>query len=113
MEENKIVKKDTYLEALDKRVLVFDGAMGTMLQSKNLSAEDFGGESLIGCNDALVLFSPEAVLDVHRAYLQAGADVIETDTFRANRSTLADYGLQDRSIELKSKGCQLSQKSRG
>jgi len=111
MEENKIVKKDTYLEALDKRVLVFDGAMGTMLQSKNLSAEDFGGESLVGCNDALVLFSPKAVLDVHRAYLQAGADVIETDTFRANRLTLADYGLQDRSIELNQKAASLARKA--
>lgn len=111
MRENRIEKKDTYLQALDKRVLVFDGAMGTMLQSKNLSAEDYGGESLVGCNDALVLYSPDVVADVHRAYLMAGADVIETDTFRANRLTLADYGLQDRTIELNQKAASLARKA--
>ncbi|NLG40203.1 MAG: hypothetical protein GX544_00745, partial [Chloroflexi bacterium] len=96
-------KKNAYLDALEKRVLVFDGAMGTTLQSRNLSAQDYGGAQLEGCNDALVLYNPQVILDVHRAFLQAGADVIETDSFRSNRLTLADYGLQDRVIEMNEK----------
>ena len=101
-------KKNAYLDALEKRVLVFDGAMGTTLQSRNLSAQDYGGAQLEGCNDALVLYNPQVILDVHRAFLQAGADVIETDSFRSNRLTLADYGLQDRVIEMNEKAASLA-----
>ncbi len=89
-----------YLDALEDRVLLFDGAMGTNLQDQNLSAEDFGGEMYMGCNDILVLTAPHAVEKVHRAFLEAGADVIETDTFRANRITLAEFGLGDRVLEV-------------
>src|SRR5690606_27979687 len=103
MDTKLTTKKNAHLDALDKRVLVFDGAMGTTLQARNLTAEDYGGAHLEGCNDALILHSPEIVHDVHRAFLQAGADVIETDSFRSNRLTLADYGLQDRVIELNQK----------
>jgi 5-methyltetrahydrofolate--homocysteine methyltransferase len=111
MDINLTTKKNAYLDALDKRVLVFDGAMGTTLQSRNLSAEDYGGVNLEGCNDALVLFNPQVVLDVHRSFLQVGADVIETDTFRSNRLTLADYGLQDRVIELNQKAARLARQA--
>ncbi|NLC28956.1 MAG: dihydropteroate synthase, partial [Chloroflexi bacterium] len=89
-------------------VLIFDGAMGTTLQSYNLSPEDYGGADLEGCNDALVLVKPQVVLEVHRAFLEAGADVIETNTFRSNRLTLADYGLQDRVVELNQKAASLA-----
>jgi len=92
--------KTAYLDALKERVLVFDGAMGTTLQTMNLTEADFGGKHLVGCNDCLVLNSPAAIEKVHAAFLEAGADVIETDTFRANRLTLADYGLEDRTLEL-------------
>ena len=109
-ETQTIIKKTAYLDALKKRVLVFDGAMGTMLQSMKLTEADFGGKDLMGCNDALVLFSPEVITSVHRAYLKAGADVIETDTFRANRLTLADYGLADRVIELNRAAAQLARR---
>jgi 5-methyltetrahydrofolate--homocysteine methyltransferase len=89
-----------YLDALEKKVLVFDGAMGTSLQLQNLTAEHFGGEQFNGCNDYLVISYPEAVEKVHRSFLEVGVDVIETDTFRSNRLTMAEYKLQDRIIEI-------------
>lgn len=89
-----------YLDALKKKVLVFDGAMGTSLQLQNLTAAHFGGERYNGCNDYLVLSYPEAVEKVHRSFLEVGVDVIETDTFRSNRLTMVEYGLQDRILEL-------------
>lgn len=89
-----------YLDALNERVLIFDGAMGTSLQRQNLTAEHFGGEKYNGCNDFLVLSYPQAVEKVHRSFLEAGVDVLETDTFRSNRLTMAEYGLQDRVLEI-------------
>ena len=89
-----------YLEILKKRVLVFDGAMGTSIQGLNLSANDFGGRDLEGCNDYLVITRPDAIEGIHASYLSAGADVLETDTFRSNRLTLKEYGLQDRTLEI-------------
>ncbi|HEY5903599.1 MAG TPA: homocysteine S-methyltransferase family protein [Anaerolineales bacterium] len=89
-----------YLDALEKKVLIFDGAMGTSLQAQQLSAEHFGGEQFNGCNDYLVISYPDAVETVHRSFLDVGVDVIETDTFRSNRITMAEYGLQDRVIEI-------------
>ncbi|MGZ6078178.1 MAG: homocysteine S-methyltransferase family protein, partial [Myxococcaceae bacterium] len=65
-------------EALATRILVLDGAMGTLIQTKNLRAADFGGPELEGCNENLVLTRPELIRDIHRAYLDAGADVTET-----------------------------------
>lgn len=90
----------SYLDALEKKVLVFDGAMGTSLQLQNLTAEHFGGEQYNGCNDYLVISYPEAVEKVHRSFLEVGVDVLETDTFRSNRLTMVEYQLQDRIIEI-------------
>ena len=89
-----------YLDALEKKVLVYDGAMGTSLQTQNLTAEHFGGESLNGCNDYLVISYPESVEKVHRSFLEVGVDTIETCTFRSNRMTMREYNLQDRVIEI-------------
>ena len=89
-----------YLDALQERVLIFDGAMGTNLQAQHLTAAHFGGEQFNGCNDYLVISFPQAVEKVHRAFLEAGVDVLETNTFRSNRITLAEYGLQERVIEI-------------
>jgi len=89
-----------YLDALDDRVLLFDGAMGTNLDRQNLTEEDFGGERTFGCNDYLVITKPSAVEKVHRSFLEVGADVIETDTFRANRLTLGEFGLGDRVLAI-------------
>ena len=77
-----------------ERILVLDGAMGTMLQAKELGPEDFGGAELEGCNENLVRTRPDVILDVHRDYLAAGADIIETDTFGGTPVVLAEYGLE-------------------
>ncbi|HEX9887637.1 MAG TPA: methionine synthase [Longimicrobiales bacterium] len=86
---------------LSRRILVLDGAMGTMIQAESLSEEDFRGERyadhpspLEGANDVLALTRPEVLSAIHRAYLEAGADIIETNTFNAQRISMADYGLE-------------------
>ncbi|MBI5597795.1 MAG: methionine synthase [Elusimicrobia bacterium] len=85
---------------LAERILILDGAMGTQLQDMRLTAEDFGGHELEGCNENLVLTRPDAIAKVHAAYLEAGADIIETNSFGAVRHVLAEYGLQDRTVEI-------------
>ena len=89
-----------FLDAIQNRVIVFDGAMGTSLQTLNLSAADFGGERTSGCNDYLVISAPEIIKKVHRSFLEVGVDVLETDTFRSNRLTLGEYGLGDLVFEI-------------
>ena len=89
-----------YLNSPKRPVLVFDGAMGTQLQAQELTATDFGGEQYEGCNEYLVVTKPEAVEKVHRGYLEAGADVIETDSFGGTSVVLAEYDLADRAYEL-------------
>ncbi|MGD1936932.1 MAG: methionine synthase [Cyanophyceae cyanobacterium] len=101
----------SFLERLhhpDRPVLVFDGGMGTLLQSQNLTAMDFGGEHYEGCNEYLVSTKPEAVEFVHRKYLDAGADVIETDTFGGTSIVLAEYDLQDKAYELNKTAVELA-----
>ena len=99
-----------YLDALEKKVLVFDGAMGTSLQLQNLTAEHFGGEQYNGCNDYLVISYPQAVEKVHRSFLEVGVDVLETDTFRSNRITMKEYGLQDRVLEINETAARLARR---
>ncbi len=99
-----------YLDALEKKVLVFDGAMGTNLQTLHLSASQFGGEKYNGCNDYLVISFPEAVEKIHRSFLDVGVDAIETDSFRANRLTMAEYGLQSRVIEINQAAASLARR---
>jgi 5-methyltetrahydrofolate--homocysteine methyltransferase len=99
-----------FLEALEKRVLVYDGAMGTSLQDQKLSAEQFGGEQYNGCNDYLVISYPGAVEKVHRSFLDVGVDAIETNTFRSNRFTLSEYGLGDRTIEINREAAALARR---
>ncbi len=96
----RIYTNRKYLDELQKRVLIFDGAMGTSLQQMNLTADHFGGEKTNGCNDYLVISYPQAVERVHRSFLEVGVDVIETNTFRSNRITLAEYDLQERVLEI-------------
>ena len=88
------------LQAFEERVLVMDGATGTALQRLDLTAEDFGGPELEGCNEVLVATRPQKVIALHETYLRAGADVVETDTFGATPLVLAEYGLADRAFEL-------------
>lgn len=97
-----------YLHAEPRRVIVFDGAMGTNLQAQNLTAEDFGGKEYEGCNEYLVISKPEAVAKVHRDFLAAGADVIETDTFGSSSIVLSEYNLGDRAYEISKKAAELA-----
>jgi 5-methyltetrahydrofolate--homocysteine methyltransferase len=87
-----------FLSELKRRVLVYDGAMGTNLQKHNLTAEDFWGKE--GCNELLVLSRPDVIRDLHASFLEAGCDVIETDSFGSTSIVLAEYGLEDRTREL-------------
>ena len=90
------------LTSSSSRILVLDGAMGTMIQQYNLNEEAFRGTrfsnhptDLKGCNDILCLTAPDIIRDIHRKYLTAGADIIETNTFNAQRISMGDYGMQD------------------
>ena len=96
------------LHSPERPTLIFDGAMGTNLQSQNLTAEDFGGAAYEGCNEYLVITKPEAVAKVHRDFLAAGADVIETDSFGSSPLVLAEYDLADRAYELSRKAAELA-----
>ncbi len=87
-------------ELVEERVLVLDGAMGTMLQQHQLTPHDFGGAAFEGCNENLVRTRPDVVLEIHRAYLAAGADLVETNSFGGTKLVLAEYGLQDDAYEL-------------
>jgi 5-methyltetrahydrofolate--homocysteine methyltransferase len=102
-----VARKAALEHAVRERIVVLDGAMGTMLQRENLTEEDFRGERfsnheirLKGANDVLCLTRPEVVTSVHRAYLDAGADIIETNTFNATSISMADYELQDHVYEI-------------
>ncbi len=97
-----------YLNGPKHPVLVFDGAMGTSLQSQNLTAEDFGGAEYEGCNEYLVHTKPSAVAKVHEAFLAVGADVIETDTFGGTSIVLAEYDLADQAYYLNKSAAELA-----
>ena len=102
-------------ELLQQRILILDGAMGTMIQRHHLQEEDYRGErfaqhqgDLKGNNDLLLLTQPQIIADIHRAYLEAGADIIETCTFNANRFSQADYHLEEWVAELNFMGAKIA-----
>ncbi|MEX2262172.1 MAG: methionine synthase [Bryobacteraceae bacterium] len=98
-------------DALATRILVIDGAMGTMLQQQHLTAADFGGPALEGCNEYLVKTRPDVVSGIHRAYLESGADIIETNTFGGTRVVLAEYDVQDEAYELNRNAARLAREA--
>lgn len=105
--------KSAFLDRLhspERPVIVFDGGMGTNLQTQNLTADDFGGKDYEGCNEYLVYTKPEAVANVHRGFLEAGADVIETDTFGATSIVLAEYDLADKAYNLNKTAAELAKR---
>ncbi|MBF0435604.1 MAG: methionine synthase [Magnetococcales bacterium] len=102
-------------KALERRILVLDGAMGTMIQRRCLSEQDFRASrfanhpvELKGNNDLLSLTQPEVIREIHRSYLEAGADLISTNTFNANAVSLADYGMTDLAYEINREGARLA-----
>jgi 5-methyltetrahydrofolate--homocysteine methyltransferase len=103
---------------LRRRILVLDGAMGTMIQQQGLGEADFRGErfrehgqDLKGCNELLNLTGPDAIRGIHAAYLTAGADIIETNTFNANAPSLADYGVESLVFEINREAARLARQA--
>lgn len=110
--------KKSINDLLGERIVVLDGGLGTMIQKYGLVEEDFRGEEfaswsvpLNGCNDLLVLTRPDIVAAIHEEYLDAGADIITTDSFNANSLSLADYGLQDYAYRISRAAAQTARKS--
>ncbi|MEG0362928.1 MAG: methionine synthase, partial [Aurantimicrobium sp.] len=102
-------RSQALMTALSERVVIADGAMGTMLQDQNPSMEDF--QQLEGCNEILNVSRPDIVASVHDAYFEAGIDCVETNTFGANWSNLGDYGIEDRITELAQAGAEIARAS--
>lgn len=102
------MSKTPMVEQIQRRILVMDGAMGTMLQKENLSAEDFGGEQYEGCNEHLNLTAPTVITKIHEEYLDAGADIIETNTFGGTSIVLDEYDLGYKAYEINKIGALLA-----
>ena len=112
LKEKKYIESYNLLQQdLKNRILLLDGAMGTMLQQENLTAEDFGGEKYEGCNDYLVLQRPEIIKNIHKQYLKAGSDIIETNTFGALDIVLKDYDLEDKVFEMNKTAAEIARKA--
>ena len=104
-------RAEQLIELLQERVAVLDGSTGVFLQTQGLTAEDFGGPDLEGCNEALVLFRPDVVRSVHDAYLEAGAHIVETDTFGGTPLVLSEYGLAGKTVEINRKAAQIAREA--
>src|SRR3982750_2892154 len=101
-----------YIEAIHSRVVIFDGAMGATLEELDLTQEDYGG--LQGkCHEALVLNRPDVIQGVHESMLDAGANVVETDTFQASRIKLEEWGLDDHTLEINRKAAEIARNAAG
>lgn len=92
--------KPSLREQLYRKILILDGAMGTMLQQASLTADDFGGEAYEGCNELLNLTRPDVIRSIHEKYLEAGADIVETNTFGATSIVLAEYDVAEKDLEI-------------
>jgi 5-methyltetrahydrofolate--homocysteine methyltransferase len=99
-----------FLGELSKRVLIYDGAMGTSIQQYQLTAEDYGGQATEGCNEYLLLTKPSVIEEIHTGFLEAGCDVIETDTFTGSRIKLDEYGLGEHTREINLTGARLARR---
>jgi len=103
-----ILKKADIRELLKEKILLLDGGMGTCLQAFNLTAKDFGGDKYEGCNEYLNITRPDVVKSIHEAYLKAGADIIETNSFAGSTITLAEFGLENKEYEINKAAAQLA-----
>ncbi|HEY9576314.1 MAG TPA: homocysteine S-methyltransferase family protein, partial [Pseudobacillus sp.] len=97
-------------QELEKRILFLDGAMGTMLQQANLTEEDFGGEEYDGCNEYLNITAPHVIEKIHRDYLAAGTDIIETNSFGGTPLVLNEYNLGDQAYEINKRAAEIARK---
>src|SRR5438105_9896345 len=112
MEVTSEVQQRDFLQAVRERVVVFDGGMGATLEQFDLGPEDYGG--LEGkCHEALVLHRPDVIEGVHASMLEAGAEVVETDTFQASRLKLDEWGLGEHTLEINTKAAQIARKAAG
>jgi len=102
------MSKKSLSSIMKERILVLDGAMGTMIQDANLTAADFGGEEYEGCNEYLSLVAPNVIQGIHEAYLEAGADIIETNTFGAASIVLDEYGIGHLAYEINKASAELA-----
>src|SRR6185369_7688952 len=101
-----------YLQAINTRVVVYDGGLGATLEQFDLTAEDYGG--LPGkCHEALVLHRPDVIEGVHTSMVEAGAEVVETDTFQASRLKLEEWGLAEHTLEINQKAAEIARKAVG
>src|SRR4051812_6881301 len=89
-----------FLDLVAERVVVYDGATGTWLQTQGLTADDFGGDNPEGCNELLGVTRPDTVAALHSAYFDVGADIVETNTFGSFAVPMAEYGIAERSYEI-------------
>ena len=105
------LRREALLAALERRILVLDGATGTGVQAMGLTAADFGGPELEGCNENLCRTRPDAVIALHRSYLEAGADIVETNSFGSTPLVLAEYGLADDAFELNRRAAELARRA--
>ncbi len=102
------LRSEQLIAQLNQKVLVIDGAMGTALQSKNLSTQDFGGLNREGCHESLVLTRPDLIQTIHESYLSAGCDVVETNTFCATPLVLQEFGLAAQTVEINRRAAQIA-----
>lgn len=100
------MSRPLYLDALKEKVLIFDGAMGTNIQTYNLTPEDFGGKE--GLNDYLVITKPQVIREIHEGFLKVGVDALETNTFGSNRLKLEEYGLGDQIVQVNTAAVKLA-----
>ena len=98
------------LDAIKERIVVFDGAMGTNLQVQNLTLDDFGGPRFEGCNENLLVTRPDAVENVHSAFLEVGCDVIETNSFNGTPVDFAEYGIGDQAYDMNVRAASLAKR---
>src|SRR3954452_17452235 len=100
----------SFLETLRDRIVVFDGAMGTNLQIQNLTLDDFGGLRFEGCNENLLITRPDAVENVHKAFLDVGCDVIETNSFNGTTVDFAEYDMAAQTFDMTVRAAQLAKR---
>jgi 5-methyltetrahydrofolate--homocysteine methyltransferase len=109
--ESRELRRQALYDALARRILVLDGAMGTMVHAYNPTIEDWGGPKFENCTENLLFTHPEWILDIHRAYFKAGSDIVETNSFGGSTVTLAEFDLQDRVLEVNAIAARLARQA--